>query len=166
MSGLFRTTARQNPLPVDPDDARRPSHWNQDINEFEVDPRVEYPTETTDHPRELGFTPPPNPTPVYLTETPPADRTLKQWAAGNATLDLSPDQLSGADRRRKRMVVTNTGDTNAAYVTQRPSDLGFMGYLLEPNQSIEMFHNDQVWAMAAASTTVVTWLIEYELEES
>lgn len=161
---LFRTM-RPTPVPTDPNEARRPSHWNKDINQFEVDPRLEYPTDATDHVRELGFTPAANPTPVYLTEVPPADRTLRHWAAGNTTVGLVPIQLCGADRRRKRMLVTNTGDTNGLYVTRRDSDLGFMGYLLEANQSVEMFHNDQVWALAAANTTVVTWMTEFEQDD-
>lgn len=168
MSRLFRVTARQAPVPVDPEDARRPSHWNKDINQYEQDPQLEYPTEMPDHVQALGFTPPPNPTPVYLTESPPHARRIVDWAAQNVTVDATtPVQLSGADRRRQRMLVTNTGDTNAVYLSQGREDHLFMCYLLEPNQTVELMHNDFVWARCAPTlSTVVTWFTEYQPAEA
>lgn len=166
MSGLFRTVPRRT-LPVDPNEEKRPSNWNKEVNEIELDPQLEYPTPVdspVDAP-DMGFPPPPNPTPVYLTETPPTDRTIRQWTAGNVGATAVAQQLSGSDRRRKRMVVTNAGDTNELFVTRRQADLTFNGYLLEPNQSIELFHNDEVWCLCSPTeTTTVTWLTEFELE--
>lgn len=164
MSALFRTHVKSR-LPADPNEARRPSHWNKELSEIEVEPRDDYPSEVDDDPRSFGFTPPPNPTPVYLTEPPPSDRGMVQWSAGNVTLDTSPDPITGADRRRKRMVCTNTGDTNTAVLTAKQEDLPFNGYLLEPNASVELFHNDKVWAYALANTTTLTWVVEYEVND-
>lgn len=166
MSALFRSTPKHAPLPKDPNDERRPSHWNDELSDIAVDPQLEYPS-NVDHVRALGFTPPPNPTPVYLTETPPADRAIRKWDGGNVLVDTTPIQLTGADRRRKRMIVINTGDTNPVYLSPGREDQTFMCLMLEPNQAIEMLHNDFVWARcAAAQSTNVTWTVEYELEES
>lgn len=162
---LFGTRTHRPALRVDPNAERRPSHWNEEVNEFEQLPEQDYPTlEST---KEPVYSEPPSPvaTPVYLTETPPSDRTIRQRSAGNLVVDTTADKLCGSDRRRKRMLVTNAGDTNSLYVGSRSEDLPFMCYLVEPNQSIELFDNDQVWAFAAASSTTVTWLIEYELDE-
>lgn len=159
-------TPKRPMLPVDPNEERRPSHWNEEVNEREIDPMRDYPTEL-DHGTlsELGFAPAPNPQPVYLTEAPPADRKIVRWSAGNFTVDTDTYQLAGADRRRVRMQVSNEGDTNAVYLLTEREAQSFVGRYLAPGSSIVFYHDSDVWVRAAASTTLVTWHVEYELDD-
>lgn len=165
MPGLFRAhVQRRDP---DPNDARRPSHWHEDQNERDVPPLADYPTDVVEEPV-IGFVPPANPVPVYLTEPPPNDRALRQWAPQSMTVGTDRVQLCGSDRRRTRMMITNNDTDATVYLLRREDDLLINGYPLMPGKDVELRHNDQVWAVASGGdvSAPLGWFAEFELEES
>lgn len=157
---------RANVAPVNPDpnEVERPSNWHEDQNERDVPPDLDYPTEVVAEP-DLGFVPPPDPTPVYLTEPPPGGNSIVKWSAGNIQLTTSWENIAGADRKRKKMVLVNNDDTDTIYLFRRTGDININGYPLKPGKDVTFEHNDEVWAHTIANDAELAWYIEYGIEE-
>lgn len=139
---------------VNPNGPARPSHFNEDVNEY-------IPRDNTDLDytgvqdgvpfAATGFEPPSTPAPVYLTESPPKDRTLRKWSATHVFVDTAAKkvQVAAANRNRTRLVVTNSDDTaSVALVADENDNITIAGFWLGPGDTVEMFHNSGVWAQA------------------
>lgn len=165
--GFFGARERVEINP-DPNAARRPSHWNEDQNQRDVKPDVDYPTEMPAEPVTYGHIPPPEPQPVYLTEPPPNGTTLRRWSPGSIGLSVAmgPVQLAGQDRRRTRMVIVNTDAADIVYVSKGPDDNRINAYPLAPGKDVELLHNDDVYVETdSADAAIVGWFVEFDLED-
>lgn len=152
----------------DPNADRRPSHWQEDQNERDVPPTLEYPTEQSTEPPVYGMLPPPEPQPVYLTEPPPNGTTLRRWSPGSIGVSaaMGPVQLAGQDRRRTRIVIVNNDDTDTVYLSKGPDDNRINAYPLAPGKDVELLHNDDVYVeTSSADTAEVGWFVEFDLED-
>lgn len=144
----------------------RPSHWHEDQNERDVQPNPDYQTTGLVEEPQLGFVPPPNPVPVYVTEPVPGDNKIRQWAPASATVTSTHVRIAGADRRRQRMVLTNNSTDKVVYLGRRNGDLSINAYPLNFGDDVELTHNDEVWAFCLASDTVpLGWFVEYDVED-
>lgn len=153
----------------------RPSHFNQDVNEYA--PRnsteLDYPVGTdADIEKEIphGWVPPHTSAPVYLTEAPPKDRKLIKGSAMHLVLDTANRSypLVGANRNRTRLKVVNSDDTaSVALIFDENDNIQVAGFFLGPGDDVEMFHNSAMWAKVtggdgAATVEVYT---EYEVDD-
>lgn len=166
---MFRMKVAPAPEPV------RPSHYGEDQNERvpRDAPDVDYPHGTDEPGIDFGWTvPSAAPTPVYLTEPPPSDRTRRDWTP--QTYALTPGrlvQIASANRNRTRLVITNNDDANNALLTRRPVDNpNTNGYVLAFGDDITMHHNESVWATCAAtpagdSSCSISVYSEYEMTD-
>lgn len=80
---------------------------------------------------------------------------LVDWTSGRylITADYST-QIAGNNRNRKRAVVTvPTGATNSVFLLRESNDPVAYGYELAPGDTIELKHNDAVWARCEGSDT-------------
>lgn len=149
---------------------QRPSHFEEDQN-VRV-PRNhtdnDYPTEadTTTH---FGFhAPPPDPIPVYITETTPERRVVKDWRPLTVTLTAAaqPNQLGSASLKRTRMVVRNNDVANSLIVVKSPTDnVNTSGFTILAGKEIEFFHNRAVWGYSLLGASV-TVLEEFDIEDA
>jgi len=148
-----------------PNQPDRPSHFREDQNERDIVPSPDYPTEMEES-VDLGFLPAANPVPVYLVEPPPADRTLRQWSTGQMTLTGSGQELSGADRRRTRMVVVNNDTDATVLLSRKKDDIAALCYPIAPGKDVELLHNDSVYARATGgdASAPIGWIVEFEIE--
>lgn len=148
----------------------RPSHYAEDQNERV--PRnhtdVDY-ANTVDVATKYGVgAPPPDPIPVYMTETPPVRRTVRDWRPITVTLAAAgqPNQLGSASLKRTRMVVRNNDAANTVVVIKAPTDNGnTSGFTITAGKEIEFLHNRPVWGYSTLGASV-TVLEEFDIEDA
>lgn len=159
---------RREETPTEPE---RPSHFREDPNQ-----RTDLNEATLDYPdtdmepdstEDYGFPATEPSVPVYLTEAPPGDRSLRDWSAGTYTADtVKAVQVgSAADRGRRRIVVRNLDETNGVYVLRSNTDQNFAGYKIPAGASEEFEHNHAIWVRAETADVEVTVFAEFDVEE-
>lgn len=154
-----------------PDEPVRPSHFHEDPNQRTDlnEATLDYPDTDMqpDVPEDYGFPAPERSVPVYLTEAPPADRTMVDWSAGTYTADTAKAVQVGAasDRGRRRIVVRNMDNTNYVTVLRNSTDSVFAGYRIPAGSSEEFLHNHAIWVVADTAAVVVSVFAEFDIEE-
>lgn len=158
---------------VDPNGPARPSHFNEDVNQYAPKNQTDMDFPSLEDGASLpasGFEPPSTPAPVYLTEPPPKDRAVRKWSATHVFVDTSARkvQVAAANRNRTRLVVMNSDDTaSVALVSDENDNIQVAGFWLGPGDTVEMFHNSGVWAQAIGGDGAanVEVLQEFDLDD-
>lgn len=156
-----------------PQGPERPSHFGEDQNvrASRNETSLDFPVGTDVQIEEqvpYGWTPPMESTPVYLTEAPPKDRSLRNWSAFRAVVEARRIPVLSKNRNRVRAVISNTDDTASIYLLQDENiQYDIAGFQLKPGTSIEMLHNAAVWAVAAGGDGFATIevMMEYEVDD-
>ena len=130
---------------------------------------------------DLGFAPmeapPDEAIQVEVVGMPPTPDRLLSWRPNNVLvqgLDVAasgsgrPAQIGGVNRNRTRLFVKNTnaaaGDS-VFLVTDSTTDAAF-GYELQAQDTLELFHNEEVWAVCLPTETArVSYSAEYVIDE-
>lgn len=130
--------------------------------------KEDYDTLTSGPHGSYGVHPAPmEPMPVYMTEAPPFNRRRIEWNAITITLTATDQamRLGSNDMRRLRAVIRNNDDANNVVLLRKAEDMNAIGFVLEPNTSVEFLNNSAIWARAAAATASVTAFFEIEMDD-
>lgn len=150
----------------------RPTHFNQDVNEYTQrrdQTEQDFATEEDKAVTTTGFPPVAEPVPVILVESPPRARILRRALLNTYTLDSGVDrlqQIASDERMRVRLFVRNLDDADSAFLALSGMDKNQSRALeLPAGKDIEMFHNVAVWAFCATSTVKIAVEVEMEVEQ-
>lgn len=123
---------------------------------------------------DVGFTGTPPETPeweaveVAIVSMPKPAQRRTTWRPTNAFVDgTRPTHLSGASMNRNRLVVKNTNAAGGASVFLVPDATTppNFGYELQAQDTLELFHNEDVWAVCLATfTATVSYAAEFDAE--
>lgn len=154
----------------------RPSHFRQEVNERAAydSPPHDYASESDTPVAVHGFPPPPQPTPVYLTEPPPRARVIVNWRPDTFTVDntatnvnASRTRIASVDRHRKRFVVRNLDAANSVFITNDAlNNNQSFAYELPFGTREEFFHTGEMYAFCATTKSAkIAVFAEVELDE-
>jgi hypothetical protein len=89
---------------------------------------------------------------------------IAPWAPGTLTVDATnPQQIVGADPRRKRLVIT--AQTAAAFLSDSSAGaLSNRRFRMPTDNPREFTHTGEVWALADTGSSVVSWYQEFWTE--
>jgi len=108
------------------------------------------------------------PIPVVVVAAPPIPTRVIGWRPFRVTVDDSRSvMLSGASKNRTRLFLRNTNAAagNSVFLMADGTHEPGFGYELQAGDTLELFHNDDVWARCAATqTATVSVSGEYVLE--
>jgi hypothetical protein len=153
---------------------KRPDGFREAVEErTEPEPQMDYPDGspgdiTLDTPDDYGYQEfGDRPVNVAIVSAAPADNPMVEWSTGTVTLSNERgQQVAGGDRRRKRFVVRNLSETDAAYITRANMDQPFAAWTLAPGEKEEFLHNGPIWARGEVDGVPLTYFAEYVLEEA
>lgn len=158
-----------------PDEPDRPSHFNEDQNEYATRNNTERDFPVEPYTPHLGFmgAPPPDPIPVFITEHPPQRRLIKRANLADYTLgsfNSTAQQAGGADLRRTRMVISNNDADTEVLISSKQGDIAAACFVLGAGKTIELFHNDAVWIRPGTSgggtVSSCSVLTEFEMDDN
>lgn len=161
--------AERSPGPR-PRGPRRPTHHGEEQNVRVPRETVveDYPTEEYPTP-EYGPKPVPDPVLVSVIEPIPAAQPLFRFSA--MTLTVEPgrkENIGGADRNRRKMIVKNNDDATSVYILGGKFDIAANGYLLKAGEELEMNHTAEVYVLNADAVESVNVSVyaEYSIPEN
>lgn len=128
------------------------------------EPDVEFPDAPYHEERSPISTDVPDAIPVVIVDTFEAGR-LVDWAVERVPVDATQAvRVTGARRNRARLLVANAGP-NTVYVLRTALQMPAFGYPLVMGATLELFHNEEVFAITAATETASLGVIsEYDIE--
>lgn len=118
-------------------------------------PPSDYPSaEETEPYKEEPYAPESEPLEVVVTNM-PTEAEDRDWSAGTMTIeDTRMVRLAGDAPTRRRLYIRNNDDTDSVFLGRNQTDSRFAMYELTAGQSVEMFHQGEVWAICASGLTV------------
>jgi hypothetical protein len=142
-------------------DVERPPHFRETPEqrtrtEAEPYPPSDFPggEETTPY-TEQAYEPPEHEPLEVIVANMPAETENRDWSAGTMTVqDTRMVRLAGDSPTRRRLYIRNNDDADSVFLGRNQTDSLFAMYELVAGQSVEMFHQGEVWAISATGLTV------------
>lgn len=106
-----------------------------------------------------------NPVPVVIVsdaETP----QFRDYSSDRFTVQANDAaEIAGAKRTRTRLLITNNDETNSVFIDKHPLMSVSMVYEIRADQTLEMFHNQSVWARCSSGQTAdISVIQEYDVD--